>query len=163
MEVTITSNMECLDERDTVLAGHYDFTAEEFSSVFRFIVSTEDLLLLHLSDPDQVSIRVNNGELLHSPWLLFQEILSRNASPGKVRAGERTVNILHVRNPDVAPRRRFRGTKLSMRKEMNLHCPAGQDGVVSPAVNRALEAELPVKGHGAPERTARQDWNRKVV
>jgi hypothetical protein len=36
MKATITSNMDCLYEIDTALAGHYGFTAEELDFILNY-------------------------------------------------------------------------------------------------------------------------------
>jgi hypothetical protein len=116
-----------------------------------------------LSNTDQIAIWVNDSKLSHPPWLVFENVLTRDAPSGEVGRSKCPVDAVHVRNPDIATRRGFRGTKLAVSEEVKLYCPSGKDEVVTESMNFALEPQPPIKSERVAHGATGQCWNSNVV
>lgn len=75
-----------------------------------------------LSDSDKIPVRVNDGKFPHSPGLVFEGLLSGDAFSGQLGQNRIPVKAFHVRNSNVATRRRLRRAQFAMSEKVELDC-----------------------------------------
>lgn len=121
------------------------------------------LLLDDLTDADQVSIRVDDGELAKSPRLVLQRVHPWDTSAGQLARQTRPIEILDIHDSDVAAGGRLCGHEFTMGEKVQLNGASSQNGV--PAIHfvgAALETKTPEERDGVDYRAARQYRNRKI-
>jgi len=103
-----------------------------------------------LASTQKIAILVDDGELPHAPWLVFDGIHARNASFWQTCCQERLVQGLDIGHPQVATRPRLGGNQFGVKKEVKLKIAPSEDGIgITLPKDFALEPKASVERQGA--------------
>lgn len=115
-----------------------------------------------LAELDQIAVLIKEGKLSHGPWLVFNWFHSRDPVSWQSGRTEFKVQGVDICHPHVATGIALVGPEVRVRKEVQFKLASVQDRVCVCGQQLATEAKPLVEGQRAPQRAARQDWNRLV-